>query len=628
MIARHLLLSVGLALTAASLSPAFATSAPAPTPKPPLAAEPDGTPCDYPYVCNNAPDDFSLAIGHGAVTDGGTAIGLNAYATGTGDATAIGGRANASGSGSVAIGDSASASGYQATAIGSLSHADGASSIVLGALSSADAFGTALGQNAHAGTNATTMGVSSSASGDSSTAIGAGASANAANSVAIGATAVADEGFTVSFGHDDANMRLTHVAYGFNTFDAAAFGQLNEMSSVFGGSWGFDARGHWTQGDFVVLGQHFTNIYDALASIPPPTGGCSDVSACVGPPGPQGPQGEPGRDGVDGRNGIDGRDGSNGSTTVVQSKCESPFVCNAATGAHSLAVSGDDANPASATAPNANAIGAGASATADNAVALGNGASASAVNASALGTGANASGDSATAVGAGAQATASSATAVGGNGVVASGNSSTAVGSGSSVAANSGVGLGAQAVVEQGAEGGVAVGRGAHVSGNQGVALGQNANASADNSVAIGAGSVADEDDTVSIGNDSMNRRLTHVSEGINATDAVNLAQMQAGDARTLMEANAYTDKVFSHVERKINQAGAAASAMGIMAGTAAGNAQSGLNRVAMGVANYNGQSAIALGYQRTIRDRLSLTLGASFSGTERVVGAGLSFGW
>lgn len=549
---RSIALAVTLALTASPFSSALADASNTPaTPMPPVAATPDGTPCDYPYVCNHAPDAFSLAIGQGATTDGGTAIGLNSYATGTGDATAIGGRANASGSGSVAIGDSASASGYQSTAIGSLSHADGSNSIVLGALSSADDFGTALGQNAHASSNATAMGVSSSATGTASTAIGASASATANNAVAIGATAVADEAFTASFGHDDVNTRLTHVAYGFNAFDAAAFGQLNSMASVFGGSWGFDAHGNWQQGDFVVLGQHFTNLYDALASIPANTG-CGDASACVGPPGPQGPQGEQGPQGPAGPQGPsgpqgpagnDGHDGSNGSTTVVQAKCASPFVCNTATGDGSLAVSGDDANKASATGANSDAIGAGSSASADNSVALGN-------------------------------------------------------------------------------------------------------------------GSVADRDDTVSVGSVGHERQITNVADGKEDTDAVNVRQMRAGDAetlqqantyadagdartlqsaqsyadlgdaRTLSSANAYTDKVFSRVERKINQAGAAASAMGIMAGTAAGNAQSGLNRVAMGVANYNGQSAIALGYQRTVRDRLSVTLGASFSGSEHVVGAGVSFGW
>lgn len=172
----------------------------------------------------------------------------------------------------------------------------------------------------------------------------------------------------------------------------------------------------------------------------------------------------------------------------------------------------------------------------------------------------------------------------------------------------------------------VTLGNGNTNQANGGVVLGNNSGLSADatNSVVLGNDTYTDRSDTVDVGG----RSISNVAPGTYGTDAVNLAQMQAGDARTLMQANAYTDQVFSRVERKINATGAAASAMGIMAGTAAGNAQSGLNRVAMGVANYNGQSAVALGYQRTLRDRISLTLGASFSGSERVVGAGVSFGW
>jgi autotransporter adhesin len=110
--------------------------------------------------------------------------------------------------------------------------------------------------------------------------------------------------------------------------------------------------------------------------------------------------------------------------------------------------------------------------------------------------------------------------------------------------------------------------------------------------------------------------------------DAVNLSQMQAGDARTLSQANAYTDKVFSRVEGKINSAGAAGSAMALMAGTAAGNTQAGSNRIALGTAVYNGKAAVAFGYQRRLSDRMSATLGAAFSGGERVVGGAVSYGW
>ncbi len=201
-------------------------------------------------------------------------------------------------------------------------------------------------------------------------------------------------------------------------------------------------------------------------------------------------------------------------------------------------------------------------------------------------------------------------TEVVGNGNTVSGDRTVTVGNGNSNTAAEGVVVGNGSTNE--VQGGVVLGNGAGLG------------ADATNSVALGNGTYTDRADTVDVGG----RTISNVAPGILPTDAVNLAQMQAGDARTLMQANAYTDQVFSRVERKINAAGAAASAMGIMAGTAAGNAQSGLNRVAMGVANYNGQSAIAMGYQRTIRDRISLTLGASFSGSERVVGAGVSFGW
>ena len=198
----------------------------------------------------------------------------------------------------------------------------------------------------------------------------------------------------------------------------------------------------------------------------------------------------------------------------------------------------------------------------------------------------------------------------------------------------------------------------ASATGQSANAIGAGASASADNSVALGNGSVADRENTVSVGSVGNERQIANVADGTEETDAVNVRQMTAGDqrtlessqsyadvgdlrtlqsaqsysdlgdARTLSQANGYTDLVFSRVEKRINQAGAAASAMGIMAGTAAGNAQAGRNRVAVGVANYNGESAIAFGYQRSIRRNISLTLGASFSGSERVVGAGMSMAW
>jgi len=170
------------------------------------------------------------------------------------------------------------------------------------------------------------------------------------------------------------------------------------------------------------------------------------------------------------------------------------------------------------------------------------------------------------------------------------------------------------------------VGNGNTNQANGGAIVGNNSGLGADatNSVILGNNTYTNRPDTVDVGG----RSISNVAPGTYGTDAVNLDQLQAGMRQTLGQANAYTDQAFSRLDRKINSAGAAAAAMGIMAGTAAGNSQAGRNRFAIGTAGYNGRSAIALGYQRTLSDRMNLTVGVSLSGSERVVGAGMSYGW
>ncbi|MFL9917917.1 YadA-like family protein [Paraburkholderia fungorum] len=64
--------------------------------------------------------------------------------------------------------------------------------------------------------------------------------------------------------------------------------------------------------------------------------------------------------------------------------------------------------------------------------------------------------------------------------------------------------------------------------GADAVAIGGNANASADSSVALGANSVADRADTVSVGSVGNERQITNVKAGTADTDAVNVAQLKA----------------------------------------------------------------------------------------------------
>lgn len=66
--------------------------------------------------------------------------------------------------------------------------------------------------------------------------------------------------------------------------------------------------------------------------------------------------------------------------------------------------------------------------------------------------------------------------------------------------------------------------------------------AGANGGVAIGSGATVSGADTVSVGTAGSERRVTNVAAATNGTDAVNLDQMNAGNAATLTTAQAYAD--------------------------------------------------------------------------------------
>jgi autotransporter adhesin len=143
----------------------------------------------------------------------------------------------------------------------------------------------------------------------------------------------------------------------------------------------------------------------------------------------------------------------------------------------------DGSDDASASGEQTVAAGANASAAADYSVAIGASAAAGEIGATAIGTGAEAKGETSTAIGAFSSA---------------SGLSSVALGDMSAA------------------------------SGANALALGAWSDASADNSVALGKGSVANRANSVSVGAAGSERQITSVAAGTEATDAVNLSQLQA----------------------------------------------------------------------------------------------------
>lgn len=77
-------------------------------------------------------------------------------------------------------------------------------------------------------------------------------------------------------------------------------------------------------------------------------------------------------------------------------------------------------------------------------------------------------------------------------------------------------------------------GAGSTAAGTNSTALGNGSQAQADNSVALGAGSVANRANTVSVGASGAERQVVNVADGSQATDAVNVRQLQASQQGTL----------------------------------------------------------------------------------------------
>lgn len=197
------------------------------------------------------------------------------------------------------------------------------------------------------------------------------------------------------------------------------------------------------------------------------------------------------------------------------------------------------ATPATAPLQNSLACGDRSQATGASSTAYGVAARASGTNSVAIGVIAVASQDATTALGAEAMATGFGASAFGAN-ASATGRDATALGFGIA----SGEGSNALGTVYGGVRteaSGLqsnAIGSGARATGDLTAAFGAGAQASAAGSVALGADSTADRANTVSVGSATQQRQITHVAAGTQATDAVNLSQLQD----TLATARAYTD--------------------------------------------------------------------------------------
>jgi len=245
---------------------------------------------------------------------------------------------------------------------------------------------------------------------------------------------------------------------------------------------------------------------------------------------------------------------------------------------------------ARAAAVGSTAFGTGAQAEGDSSTAVGGLAKARDPFSSAFGHKAEAAGNGSSALGYAAKAYGTGATATGAH-AIAEGTGATALGA-RSIARASGTAIGAASFATEGA-----------------TAIGAGAVADAKGAVAIGQGVVNKEANTVAFANGDDAKRLTHVADGKNDTDAVNVrqartfqstlrAEMDVSSQRAITQSNSYTDQKVGEIRKdmaamdKSFRRGIASSAALMMSAPYA----PGKVAATAGTALYRGSAAIAVG--------------------------------
>ncbi|RUL66761.1 hypothetical protein EKH79_02815 [Dyella dinghuensis] len=519
----------------------------------------------------SASAERSVAVGQGATASlsEGRVAGANipGYAGTPITNTAIGANTQAS-TGGTALGDSAQATGLASAAVGAYANSTGD-------------FGTAVGFGAQA-------------TGSSSTALGVNAQATANNSVALGVSSVADRANTVSVGSAGKERQITNVAAGTEDTDAVNVAQLKSAGLV-------DDNG---------------NTMDAVVYDP----GTNRGQVTLGGMGAAAPVVL-----TNVANGVNQYDAVNfGQLSGLQTDLQNQIntVNGQVTNIDNRVTTLENDGGSGGGTPDY--VAANASAQPSAAANVGD------TTGVALGYNTAATGDNASAVGDSAQATGDNSTAVGSN-AVASNTGGTALGSSASVNASNGVAVGNNATVASSASNGTAVGSGSSVNAASGTAVGQGASvaSNATNSVALGAGSVATQANSVSVGSAGNERTITNVAAGVNATDAVNVSQLQSSQNW----AQSYVDQKASQLNSRITSVGrhADAGTAGAIAMTNIPQAyQPNQSSVGAGVGAFNGQAAIAVGMS-TITPGGRWVLKGSLTGTTQGdvgVGFGASMVW
>jgi trimeric autotransporter adhesin len=419
------------------------------------------------------------------------------------------------------------------------------------------------------------------ASGTDAVAIGEGAQASGDSSVALGAGSIADQDNTVSVGADGSERRITNVAPGEDGTDAVNVNQLNRVKSTNSAQSsaisqnririvGLEGRMDGAEEDIDDLENRATTTEEDVDAL---TGRVDDAEAGIADLNDRVDENETEIEGVKER--------------VAETETEIVEIGDRVTvnetdiddlKAHSRGLSWTPANEP-------------------------------AVGASASGLGSTAVGDRATAR--------NFDTAVGYNATVTADNS-VAVGANSSIDSVDSVAIGADAAVADNAAGGTAIGQNARVE------------AGAEGSVAIGQGSVADQAGTFSVGSGEFQRRITNIANGVGASDAVNMYQLQQTELsfqNRLDELAMDLNQRVDNANRRMDDVGAMAAAFSAMVPDPRGTDGT---QASFGLGVYQDSTALSAGLFHFFDECVLVNVGVShgFRQNETAGRAGMTIHW
>jgi autotransporter adhesin len=545
---------------------------------------------------------------------------------------------------------------------------------------SIDSFNAAVsdGGSIAIGKQATAVGARSSAVGDHSVAIGLGSLSLSDDSIALGSSAIADRDTALSVGKTGFERQIIHVKAATQDTDAVNLSQITPIATAFGGGASY-VGGVFTAPTYRIQNQNYIDVGSAFNAVdnklttlqngngagvagksayqsavdagfqgnevqwvaslkgdkgdagaqgfqgvkgdkgdqglPGAKGDKGDsifgndngvaVKGDKGDQGLQGLKGDKGDQGLQGLNGDKGDQGLQGlkgdqGFSAYQVAANNGFVGTEQQWLDSLAGSGEN-NPYVSTQSNAAKVKAHAQATGEDAIAIGAGAKAQGTQSISIGVGNNVTGNNSGAIG--------DPNIVSGNGSYVVGNNNT-------------------------------------ISGDNSFVLGNNVNTSAQNTVVLGNDSASNRDNTVSVGATNKERQIIHVANATQATDAVNLRQMQSANSQTLSDAKVYTDQgnaatlnsAQSYTDSRVNQLNQnfqefkqdtnAAIASSLAVAGLPQPIQAGNSLVTAAVGGWNGEQAFAIGVSGVTDNNKIIYKAAGTTNTQGDFGGSIGVGW